>query len=122
MSDSTGRLEMRVGALVIAGMAVTVLLILISDSISFEGSYRVRVILDDAAGLNPGSPVKLDGLTIGYVEQIAAFQDPLGRGSIRADAIIDNAFTIDAASKLLRKTDGIFGDGHISFEAPETPQ
>lgn len=121
MSDSTGRLEMRVGALVILGMAVTVLLILISDSISFEGSYRVRVILDDAAGLNPGSPVKLDGLTIGHIETISAYQDPLGRGSIRADAIIDNAFTIDAASKLLRKTDGIFGDGHLSFEAPAAP-
>lgn len=118
MSDNTAGLEMRVGILVVAGLLTTVLLILISDSVSFEGSYEVTAILEGAEGLHPGSPVKLDGLTIGEVASIVSYQDPLQRGSIKAIAVISKVHDIHAEAKLYRKTDGIFGDGHLAFSNP----
>lgn len=123
MSDSigTGKLEMRVGILVVSGLAMTVILILLSDKISFEGRYRVTVYLDDSSGLNPGSPVKRDGLVIGEVDSIVGHRDPQGRGSIRCVALIDAVQEIDATAVLERRTSGIFGDGYLAFANPAKP-
>ncbi|MDA3963763.1 MAG: MlaD family protein, partial [Planctomycetota bacterium] len=80
--DSTARLEMRIGLLVIAGVTALVVLILVSDRVSFDSSYRVTVYLQDAGGLNVGSPVKLAGINIGTVELIRPASDP--RGQVQA--------------------------------------
>lgn len=114
--ESTARLEMRIGLLVLAGVTALVVLILASDRIRFDSSYRVTVYLDDAVGLNVGSPVKLAGITIGRIELIRPSNDP--RGQVEAQIGIRRAYTIDRSAELINQPAGIFGDNVLAFTSP----
>jgi len=114
--ESTARLEMRIGILVIAGLITVVALILISDRFSLQDEYSVDVYLDDAGGLNVGSPVKLSGITIGSVQSIRTTDD--SRGAILARISVKERFEIDQRAVLENKSSGIFGDNYLAFTPP----
>jgi phospholipid/cholesterol/gamma-HCH transport system substrate-binding protein len=62
--------QLRVGALVLVGMAVLVGLILLMSGSSgglFEGKLVLRSYFENAAGVKDGAPVTLEGVTIGNV-------------------------------------------------------
>ena len=65
--------QLRVGALVLAAMAVLVLVILLMSS-SEGGLFTKKLILrtyfDNAGGLKAGAPVTLEGVTIGNITKI----------------------------------------------------
>jgi len=65
--------QLRVGALVLAAVAVLVLLILLMNSTSggiFSQKLILRTYFDNASGLKNGAPVTLEGVTIGNVQRI----------------------------------------------------
>lgn len=117
--SSTASLEVRIGLLVVAAVAATVVLILASDRISFDGSYRVTVYLQDAGGLNVGSPVKLSGIPVGSVQAIAPTRDP--RGPIKAAIQISERYRISESARFELSSSGIFGDSFISIIPPSGP-
>jgi len=65
--------QLKVGALVLAAMAVLILVILLMNSASggiFSKKLTVRTYFDNAGGLKNGAPVTLEGVTIGNVIRI----------------------------------------------------
>jgi phospholipid/cholesterol/gamma-HCH transport system substrate-binding protein len=70
--------QLRVGALVLAALAVVVLLILLMSSASggvFAHKLTLRTYFDNAAGLKSGAPVTLEGVTVGNVTRIRVVPD-----------------------------------------------
>jgi phospholipid/cholesterol/gamma-HCH transport system substrate-binding protein len=65
--------QLRVGALVLAAMAVLVLVILLMSSAGgglFAPKLTLRTYFDNAGGLKSGAPVTLEGVTIGNITKI----------------------------------------------------
>ena len=70
--------QLKVGVLVLVGLAVLVLLIfLMSGSTGglFTGKLTVRSYFENSAGLKVGAPVNLEGVTIGNVKSIKIAPD-----------------------------------------------
>jgi phospholipid/cholesterol/gamma-HCH transport system substrate-binding protein len=113
MAKSTGRLELRVGLLIVGGLAALVIVILISDKFSFDRYYKVTGYLDNAGDLQQGSPVTLAGIPIGKVSSVDSVQD--SRGQIKVVMMINEEYELPADSKLTLSTRGILGDSYLSF-------
>ncbi len=109
-------LEIRVGLLVVAGLAAAMTMILLSDRISFERDYAVAVYLQDAGGLRERSPVTLAGLRIGEVVKVEPVRD--SRGPIRAHITISSNYPLPGDSSVVLATSGIFGDSSLAFSVP----
>ncbi len=65
--------QLRVGALVVAAMAVLVLVILLMSSSAgglFAQKLTLRTYFENAGGLKSGAPVTLEGVTIGNITRI----------------------------------------------------
>jgi phospholipid/cholesterol/gamma-HCH transport system substrate-binding protein len=112
----TQRLEIKVGLLIIVGILATVIMIMVSDKISFERYYRVTAFMTDAAGLRVGSPVTLSGIAIGHIEHILPATDP--RGQIKVQMAVLTTVRIPEGSSLELASSGIFGDSSLAFTAP----
>ncbi|MBA3710311.1 MAG: MCE family protein [Planctomycetes bacterium] len=110
------RLEIKVGLLIVTGVIATVVMVLMSDKISFESTYVISAFMDDAAGLRKNSSVTLSGIPIGKVDRILAAKDT--RGSIRVEMKINKAFLVPEGSLLQMSTSGIFGDSSLAFAPP----
>lgn len=107
------QLELKVGLLVVSGIVATIVMIMLSDKLSFEHYYRINAFLDDAGGLRMGSPVTLSGITIGNVVDIEQSDDP--RGAIRVVARIRDHEHIPRNAALELASSGIFGDSFLAF-------
>ena len=115
MNDS--RFEFKVGLFVFAGVVLIALLILnFSKGITlFNPTYKLRVILPNAAGLKPTADVMMAGVPIGKVsstdladngKSVNITVSILARYKIRKDA----QFHIDAL--------GFLGDQYVEVSAP----
>lgn len=113
--------ELRVGLLVLCGFAATIALIIFSDGISFETSYRITAFLDNAGGLRKGSPVELSGIKIGEIERIQTSKSYQSKGAVVAVLTINSTYTLYSSSELTIGTKGIFGDSFLSITAPGDP-
>jgi phospholipid/cholesterol/gamma-HCH transport system substrate-binding protein len=114
---NNSRLELKVGVFVVVGVALVALLILnFSKGITlFNSTYRLRVVLPNAAGLKPSADVMMAGVSIGKVSAMDLADDGksvnitirvLGSHKIRKDA----KFHIDAL--------GFLGDQYVAVSAP----
>ncbi len=112
------RLEIKVGLLIILGVIAVVVMIMLSDKVSFEQYYRVSAFMKDAGGLRLKSPVTLSGIGIGHVERIKQSINP--RGPIEVDMKILTSAKIPSDSDLELATSGIFGDSSLAFVARTT--
>jgi phospholipid/cholesterol/gamma-HCH transport system substrate-binding protein len=115
MNDS--RFAFKVGLFVVVGVALIALLILnfSKGATLFNPTYKLRVILPNAAGLKPAADVMMAGIPIGKVSVMDLADNDksvnitlsiLARYKIRKDA----QFHIDAL--------GFLGDQYISVSAP----
>jgi phospholipid/cholesterol/gamma-HCH transport system substrate-binding protein len=119
MAKSPHRLELRVGMLIVAGMAATVIIILLSDRFSFERDYTVTAFLQNSGGLHQGSPVTLSGIEIGKVETISSVQD--ARGAIKVVMSINENYRLPGDVTLQLSTNGFFGDSFLAFSGSGKP-
>lgn len=70
--------QLKVGALVLAAMAVLIFVILLMNSASgglFAPKLTLRTYFDNAGGLKSGAPVTLEGVTIGNISKIRVVPD-----------------------------------------------
>jgi phospholipid/cholesterol/gamma-HCH transport system substrate-binding protein len=115
MNDS--RFEYKVGLFVIVGAALLALLILNFSKGNTLGksTYKLRVILPNAAGLKASADVMMAGVAIGKVDAVNLADDTksvditaniLAKYKIRKDAV----FQIDSL--------GLLGDQYIEVSAP----
>ena len=113
--------EFRIGLLVVAGFVAVVLLILVSDRITFDSYYRVTAYMENAAGLQTGSPVELTGIQIGEIDSIQTSKSETAPGAVIAVLRINDRYTLYSTSTLTVASSGIFGDSFLSFstQAPE---
>jgi phospholipid/cholesterol/gamma-HCH transport system substrate-binding protein len=109
------RLEIRVGLLILLGAVATVVMIMVSNKISFEHYYRVTVYMADATGLRIGSPVTLSGVVIGKVSSVRQTDDQ--RGAILVELGVREAARIPRTSTVEMASSGIFGDSSVAFTA-----
>lgn len=109
------QLEIKVGLLVVLGLAGLIALVMSADRLRFERNYQVTAWLKDAGGLRTGSPVSLAGIAVGKVKEIRA--EPQ-RGLIRATLDINDQITLPADVEAQLMTSGIFGDASLAFSSP----
>ncbi|MFW5859317.1 MAG: MlaD family protein [Planctomycetota bacterium] len=112
--SSTKGLEIKVGLLVFAGLAATVVMILATDRIGFEDTYIITAYLEDAGGLRTGSRVEMAGIPIGNVQSVTTTRDP--RGPIKATLEVRDDVGLTRSSRLVLSTRGLFGDPLLSFQ------
>jgi phospholipid/cholesterol/gamma-HCH transport system substrate-binding protein len=64
-------IEVKVGVLILVSMVILGGFILVMGGLSFEKTYPVYVDFDNPGGLQTGAPVKMAGLKIGKVDELA---------------------------------------------------
>jgi phospholipid/cholesterol/gamma-HCH transport system substrate-binding protein len=83
--------QLKVGILGIVALACVSLLIflLTGDTEWFKKQIPLHVYTSDAAGLSPGSPVRINGIQAGKVDQVALSGDSSPQRVIRVDFKVD---------------------------------
>lgn len=114
------RASWRVGLLVVVATVLLVLGILIigNQNNLFRRMNRYVVDFDDIKGLQDGSPVQLNGVAVGRVEQVALSPDPAQR-SIAVRIAVDKRFSslVRSDTQVRIKTLGLLGDKFVEITA-----
>ncbi len=113
--------QLRVGALVVAAMAVLVGLILLMSSSSgglFAHKLTLRVYFQNAAGLKNGAPVMLEGVTIGNVFHIRVVPErnptPV-EVTMRVGHEYGNHLHTDSTASIAQA--GVLGDSFVDIDS-----
>lgn len=119
MRDETKR-NLRVGAVTIAALLLLALAILTIGQRQqiFTRHTRYRTSFTNVTGLQVGSPVRLSGVDVGFVESIKLPTEP-GEGDIVVRFSVDAAYTerIREDSVASIKTIGLLGDKYLAVRA-----
>jgi len=111
--------EIKVGLLVLAGLAATIAMVMSADKFHFESTYRVTAYLKDAGGLRFESPVTLSGIAVGKVKAIEfVTPDEHQPGQVRATITIAQGVILPADVEAHLATSGLFGDSSLALAAP----
>lgn len=114
------RASWRVGLLVIVALAVlaTGILVIGNQNNLFRRMNRYVVQFQDVKGLQDGSAVQLNGVSVGRVEQIALSPDP-AVNSIAVRIAVDRRFSelVRKDTQVRLKTLGLLGDKFIEITA-----
>lgn len=106
-------IETVMGGLVLIVAAGFILLVFQSGTVSQDNGYVVTAEFDNAAGLTPGSEVRMSGVKIGIV--ISQKLDPESYFAVVTMAIDDSAkLPRDTSARIL--ADGLLGANFISLE------
>jgi phospholipid/cholesterol/gamma-HCH transport system substrate-binding protein len=111
--------QLKVGALVLAAMAVLILVILLMNSASgglFANKLVLRTYFDNAGGLKTGAPVTLEGVTIGNITRIRVVPE---RGpkpvevTLRIGGKYIQDLHVDSTTSIVQA--GVLGDSFIDI-------
>lgn len=83
--------QLKVGVLAIVALAcITLIVFLLTGNSSwFKKQIDLHMYTSDASGLNPGSPVRINGIQAGSVKKVALSGETDPRRVIRVDFVID---------------------------------
>jgi phospholipid/cholesterol/gamma-HCH transport system substrate-binding protein len=100
------RVELKVGAFVVAGLALLALLVLSFSrgNTLFNSTYRLRILLPSAAGLKPSADVMMSGVPIGRASGLELLPD--GRSV---------AVNVSVLSKYKVRTNAVFHIDALGF-------
>ena len=123
--------QLRVGALVLAAMAVLVFLILLMNSTSgglFSRKLILRTYFDNAAGLKNGAPVTLEGVTVGSVIRIRVVPERSPTPveiTLRIGGDFAKYIHTDSSTSIAQA--GVLGDSYVDISStratgPEPPE
>src|SRR3954454_5071951 len=89
--DKVGFAQLKVGVLAIVALAcVTLIVFLLTGNASwFKKQIPLHVYTSDAAGLNPGAPVRINGTQAGTVEKVLLSGDTNPQKVIKVDFVVD---------------------------------
>jgi phospholipid/cholesterol/gamma-HCH transport system substrate-binding protein len=110
-------LKFRVGVMVLASIVlVAVLAVLFGDVSQWRPGYEIHVRLDDASGVQRGTPVRKSGLLIGRVSDLK-----LVEGGALLTLRIDQDVTLHRDDTCTIRS-SLFGDAELAFvPRPDAP-
>ena len=122
-------IEVKVGMLILVGVALLAGLILVMGGIHFGRRFTVMVDFNNPGGLQPGAPVKIAGVRVGTVERMefrGARVDPsTGRASlVRVHAEVDERYReeIHADAEFFITTQGVLGEQFLAIDPGSAAQ
>jgi len=111
--------QLRVGALVLAAMAVLVLVILLMSSSEgglFADKLTLRTYFANASGLKSGAPVTLEGVTIGNITSIHVVPERSPKPvevSMRVGGKYIRILHVDSTTSIAQA--GVLGDSYVDI-------
>ncbi len=121
-------IEVKVGVLILVSLGILAAFVLIMGGLSFEKSYTVYVDFDNPGGLQSGAPVRVAGVKVGKVAELAFMGgkvDPktnrrtLVRAKLNIEARVKESIHDDADFYVT--TVGVLGEQFLAID-PGSPQ
>ena len=118
MSDR--QLQFRVGLFVLVAFGLIAAMVFQFGEITslWQKSYQLAVHFESATGVHAGSPVKMSGLTIGEVREVALDES---RGGVGVILDIQDRYLLRADAKAILAT-SLLGDSVIEFTPGKKPE
>ncbi|MFH1202470.1 MAG: MlaD family protein [Candidatus Omnitrophota bacterium] len=124
-------MKLKIDKEVIAGMFISsgiifviVIIFVLGAKTGFgEAKYYQEVIFSDVGGLRIGAPVRLAGVDVGTVVDIAFLKDPaVGNKQVKVSLGILKKFRqdVERCTAYTIKTEGLLGDKLVDIELPQT--
>src|SRR5580704_18835791 len=116
-------IEVKVGALILVSLGILVAFVLVMGGLSFEKMFSVYVDFDNPGGLQAGAPVRIAGVKVGTVKELAFLGgklDPktgrrtLVRAKLAIEEKVRNAIHEDADFYVT--TQGVLGEQFLAVE------
>jgi phospholipid/cholesterol/gamma-HCH transport system substrate-binding protein len=120
-------IEVKVGILILVSVAILAAFVLVMGGLNFQKSYSVFVDFDNPGGLQSGAPVRIAGVKVGKVQEMAFMGgniDPktgrrtLVRVKISIEQRVKESVHDDADFYVT--TQGVLGEQYLAIE-PGTP-
>jgi phospholipid/cholesterol/gamma-HCH transport system substrate-binding protein len=107
------RLQFRVGLFVLVSLAIaTVLIVRFGDVRKYwEKTYALAIQFDEAPGVQPGTPVRMNGISIGRTRKVLLDETENGV-LVVVDIEADRKLRTDSTPMIVRS---LFGDSTIEF-------
>jgi phospholipid/cholesterol/gamma-HCH transport system substrate-binding protein len=121
-------IEVKVGVLILVSLGILAAFVLIMGGLSFEKTYTIFVDFDNPGGLQTGAPVRVAGVKVGKVSELAFMGgkiDPktnrrtLVRAKINVEARVKDSIHDDADFYVT--TQGVLGEQYLAID-PGSPQ
>ncbi|MEQ9408108.1 MAG: MlaD family protein, partial [Fuerstiella sp.] len=105
--------EFRVGVMAVVALAVAVVMVFRFGELGdrWKSGTRINIVMPDATGVFPQTPVRMSGIRIGHVESLTLVAE--GRG-VMVQVLIDSdrTFRKDSSARVTRS---LLGDGAIEI-------
>ncbi len=110
------KLEFRTGLAVVIGLIILAGLIVFSGGLQFlRDYYLIKVRFDSAAGLKKGAPVRMAGVEIGKVEDIAFKVAPNRKTYIEMVLQVERGYQINTDSEVAITSDSLLGERFLEI-------
>ena len=105
--------EFRVGLMAVAALAAAVIMVFKFGELgnSWRSGTRINIVMQDAAGIFPQTPVQMSGIRIGQVESTTLIAE--GRG-VLVRVLIDSNYTFRTDSTA-QASQSLLGDGTLQI-------
>ena len=121
-------IEVKVGVLILVSLGILAAFVLIMGGLSFEKTYTVFVDFDNPGGLQSGAPVRVAGVKVGKVSELAFMGGKIDpktnrRTLVRAKLSIEQRVkeSIHDDADFYVTTQGVLGEQFLAIE-PGSPQ
>lgn len=112
-------MRFRVGAVVVAGAAVTVVMTLFFGAWQkLKPHYQIRIVFPEAPGVKVDTPVRKSGVLIGRVSEVKLWEEGSkeeDKGSILVVAAVDQEFKLRQRETCRIAQSSLFGDSVLEF-------
>lgn len=124
MSDSKKErgLEFKVGLLVLSAIGIAGALIFVLGTFSFESGYTMQVDYNFSGNIKAGAPVKLAGIRVGKVEEVALMDGKVDKTTGRRVLVRLTVWIEDRVKDTIRKdaeffvnTSGVLGEQYLEI-------
>ncbi len=116
-------IEVKVGVLILVSLGILAAFVLIMGGLSFEKTYTVFVDFDNPGGLQSGAPVRVAGVKVGKVSELAFMggqidsktgRRTLVRCKLSIEARVKNSIHEDADFYVT--TQGVLGEQYLAID------
>lgn len=121
-------IEVKVGVLILVSLGILAAFVLIMGGLSFEKTYTLYVDFDNPGGLQAGAPVKVAGVKVGKVSELAFMGDKIDpktnrRTLVRAKIAVEQRVkdSVREDADFYVTTQGVLGEQFLAID-PGTPQ
>jgi phospholipid/cholesterol/gamma-HCH transport system substrate-binding protein len=116
-------IEVKVGALILVSLGILAAFVLVMSGLSFEKTFTVFVDFDNPGGLQTGAPVRIAGVKVGSVKELAflggAVDPKTGRRTlVRAKLAVEERVrpAIHDDADFYVTTQGVLGEQFLAIE------